>query len=156
MTCAPPIRLAAAPTRRLPGRRASVVALLLLAGCGGGVSIGFGTAGGVSVGVGGTFGDALDRTAPSVSLTTAAASVQAGRSIRLAAAAADESGIESVSFARLDGDTPVVLATLGAGPYEIETTAPTDGRSTVAYFARATDNEGNRADSARVLVTVTP
>lgn len=131
-----------------------LAAPLLFVGCGGGVSLGFGS--GVSVGVGGTFGDAFDRTAPSVSLTTAATSVQAGRSFRLAAAAADESGVESVSFFRLDGDTPVVLATLGTAPYEIEVIAPNDGRMMVTFFARATDNEGNRADSGQVPVTVAP
>ncbi len=148
--------LASSPNARLCGRALCLAATLLLAGCGGGVSLGFGTGIGIGVGVGGTFGDAFDRVAPSVSLTTAATSVQAGRNIRLAAAAADESGIESVTFFRLDGDTPVVLATLGAAPYEIEVTAPADGRTLVTYFTRATDNAGNRADSARVAVTVTP
>lgn len=131
-----------------------LAAALLLSACGGGVSLGFGS--GVAVGVGGTFGSSFDRTPPSVSLTSGASSVAAGRNLRLAAAAADESGIESVSFLRLDGDTAVVLATVGAAPYEIETIVPADGRGTATYFARANDNEGNRADSARVAVTVTP
>lgn len=145
------MNLTAAPRFRARCRTAWL-APLLLAGCGGGVSVGFGT----GVSVGGTFGGSFDRTAPTVSLTAAPTSVQAGRPVRFAAAAADESGIESVSFFRLDGDTPVVLATLGTTPYELDVVAPTDGRGTLTVFARATDNEGNRADSSRIVVTVTP
>ena len=148
------MRLATASILLVHCRAVCLAAPLLFAGCGGGVSLGFGT--GVSVGVGGTFGDSFDRTAPSVSLTTAATSVKAGGSIRLAAAAADESGIESVGFFRLDGDTAVVLATLGSAPFELEVVAPADGRSVLTIFARASDNEGNRADSSRILIAVTP
>lgn len=127
----------------------------LLAGCGGGVSLGFGTGSGVGVGVGvgSGFGD---RTAPSIALTTSTTSVQRGRSVRLAAAAADESGVESVSFLRLDGETAVVLATVGRAPFELDVIAPTDGPSVLVVFARATDNAGNRADSAPIAITLTP
>ena len=132
----------------------AVLGASLLAACGGGVSLGFGSGSGVGAGVG--FTNTFDRTAPSIALTASATTVQAGRSVRLAAAAADESGIESVSFLRLDGETASVLATVGSPPYEIDLIAPQDGRALLNVFARATDNQGTRADSARIVIAVTP
>ena len=137
-------------------RAVLVVSAFLLAACGGGVSLGFGSGVGVGAGVGAGLVNNFDRTAPSIALAASPKSVQAGRTVRLAAAAADESGIESVSFLRLDGDTEVVLATVGTAPYELDVVAPADGRSVLNVFARATDNAGNRANSARIAIAVTP
>jgi len=133
---------------RRQARRAALGALvflpaLLLPGCGGGVSIGFG------------FGSDFDDWPPSVSIASVA-SVQAGQPVRLIAAAADESGIESVAFFRLDGSDAVLLGSDGSDPYEWTTSAPVDGRTTLRVFARARDNAGNRADSDVLSITVTP
>ncbi len=119
---------------------------LLLAGCGGGVSLGFS----------GGFDDDFDP--PSVSIASNVSTVQAGQPVQLIAAASDQwSGIESVAFYRLDStNNAVLLGTDGSEPYEWTATAPTDGRTTMVVFARARDNAGNRADSALVTITVTP
>ena len=133
---------------------AAIAAALLLAGCGGGVSVGFGSGGGVGVGVG--FVDGSDRTPPSVSPAASTTTVQAGRRLRLAAAAADESGVDSVSFLLVEGGEAVVLATLDGPPYEIDVVAPSDGRTSITVYARAIDREGNRGESGRVTIAITP
>jgi hypothetical protein len=118
-------------------------AALLLAGCGGGISIGFGV------------GDDFDRSPPSVSLAASPGTVAAGQPVRLVAAAADENGIDVVGFFRLDNGQPTPLGTVGRPPYELTVNAPNDGRTVLTLFARAIDNLGNRADSALVDVVVT-
>ena len=125
-------------------RCAGVVAAVLISACGGSVSFGFGSF------------DEFDVSPPSVNVVAAASSVQAGQSVRLIAAAADESGIDSVAFYRMDGPTVVLLGTDGFEPYEWLANAPTDGRTTLTVFARARDNAGNQADSNIVTITVTP
>ncbi|MBS0443682.1 MAG: hypothetical protein JSR38_17140, partial [Proteobacteria bacterium] len=72
-------------------RLAAIAAItLLLAGCGGGLYLGW--------------GDCCDSGAPSVSITTAQTSVAAGGSLRVVAAASDsDSGIDEVAFYRVDG-----------------------------------------------------
>lgn len=125
-------------------RCAAAVAAVLISACGGSLSFGFGSF------------DEFDVSPPSVNLVAAAASVQAGQSVRLIAAAADESGIDSVAFYRTDGSNVVLLGTDGFEPYEWLANAPTDGRSTLTVFARARDNAGNLADSNTVTITVTP
>jgi Bacterial Ig domain len=123
--------------------RAGVLLLVVtLAACGGGVFIG----------VDGSFDDSP----PSVSLAVAPTSVAPGQSLRMAAAASDESGIDRVEFYRFDGPDPVRLATLGGPPWEWTTTVPTDGRRQLMLFARATDGAGNTADSGVVTVAVSP
>jgi len=114
----------------------------LLAGCGGGVFLGFGSG--------------FDDFAPSVSLTTAATSVQPGQAVRFAAAAADENGIDHVAFHRVESNGSLLLGTDGSAPYEWTAVAPSDGRATLQVFARAVDNSGRRADSAIVTVAITP
>ena len=116
--------------------------VLSLAACGGGLSIGFGSG--------------FDDFAPAVSLATAASSVQAGQPVRYVAAATDENGIESVAFYRIDGDGSTLLGSDGEFPYEWTATAPSDGRTSLSVFARATDNHGHQADSAIVTIPVTP
>ncbi|SRR5258706_14108431 len=116
--------------------------LLLLQGCGGGVSFGFGSG--------------FDASPPSVTLATAANSVAAGQPVRFVAAAADANGIAQVSFYRLDPAGAVLLGRDANEPYEWNVVAPSDGRTSLTVFARALDNEGNTADSAAVTVSVTP
>lgn len=93
---------------------------------------------------------------PSVQLVASSSSVQAGGTVRLSAAASDQSGIDEVRFYRLDGLSPVLLGGDGAAPYEWTLTGPTDGRSTVRVYARAIDNEGHGADSNTLALSVTP
>ncbi len=118
----------------------TLVTPLLLAGCGGGLYIGWGG------------GD--DDGDPSVSITSAQASVAAGGVLRVAAAASDDSGIDSVAFYRLDGDIATRLGSDGGEPYQWDIAVPADGRSAVSVFARARDNWGNEADSALLTVPV--
>lgn len=124
-------------------RLASLAATLLLAGCGGGLYIGW--------------GDYDDDGAPSVSITTAQTSVPAGGTLRVVAAASDDdSGIDEVAFYRVDGGTDTRLGSDGSAPYEWNVPVPADGRSTVSVFAVARDGAGNTASSNRLTVTVTP
>lgn len=97
-----------------------------------------------------------DNTDPSVSLAVGSTSVRAGDVLRISAAAVDDSGIDSVAFYRDDGSGIVLLGSDGRAPYDWELTVPNDGRTVLTLFARATDWNGNRADSARVSVNVTP
>ena len=129
---------------RLRGAMQTLVPCLCaaLAGCGGGFYLG----------IDGSF----DNTPPSVSLAAGASSVQAGQSLRVVAAAADDSGIDRVAFYQLDGNTAVLLGSDGREPYEWNVLVPSDGRGELTLFARAYDWDGNRADSARVVVTVLP
>lgn len=113
-----------------------------LAGCGGGISIGFGD---------------FDDGPPSVSLAASARVARAGETIRLVAAASDESGIAQVAFFRLEPDASATL--LGrddAAPFELPTALPHGASGSARYFARATDGTGDQADSAVVVVTVVP
>ncbi len=122
---------------------AAAAAVIGLAACGGGLWIGIGD-------------DDWDEEPPSVSLAASAASVPAGGTLRVVAAAADESGIDEVAFYRLDGSEWVRLGSDGQEPYEWQVPVPADGRTSVSVFARATDNSGRRADSRVVSVPVTP
>jgi hypothetical protein len=126
-------------------RVARLLALLplLLAGCGGGLYIGWGNFG--------------DNTAPAVSIATAQGSVAAGGTLHVVAAASDnDSGIDEVAFYRLDGNAAIRLGSDGSPPYEWDLVVPADGRSLMRVFARARDGAGNEADSAVLAVTVTP
>jgi len=120
----------------------ALMGALLLAACGGGLY--------VSVGSG------FDDSPPSVTLATAANSVVAGQQVQYAAAAADESGIDNVALYRVDGSGSVLLGRVSQPPYDWLVTAPADGRVTLSVFARATDNNGNRTDSAVVSIPVVP
>jgi hypothetical protein len=111
-----------------------------LAACGGGFYLGYD----------------FDNTDPSVSLAVASTSVRAGDLLRISAAAVDDSGIDSVAFYRYDGNNIVLIGSDGRAPYDWELTVPNDGRTVLTLFARATDWNGNRADSLRVSVNVTP
>ena len=115
---------------------------LALGACGGGVFLSIGDV------------DGFD---PSVSLTSAADSVRAGQTVRFAAAAADESGIDHVAFYRIEpnGGT-VLLGTDTREPYEWVATAPDDARAALQVFARARDGSGREADSHIVSVTLIP
>ncbi|WP_280153271.1 Ig-like domain-containing protein [Piscinibacter sp. XHJ-5] len=117
-------------------------AACVLHGCGGSIHFGF--------------GDDFDDGPPSVNLTTAAVSVQAGQTARFVAAASDEDGVDRVSFYRVDGNASVLLGSDTSAPYEWNAVAPADGRSSLQVFARAVDGFGSEADSATVSVAITP
>jgi hypothetical protein len=116
---------------------------LLLAGCGGGLYIGWGNYG--------------DDSAPSVSIASGQTSVAAGGTLRVVAAASDnDSGVDEVAFYRFDGSAATRLGSDGSPPYEWDVFVPADGRMQVRVFARARDGAGNEADSSVLAVTVTP
>jgi hypothetical protein len=142
--CGPSQPAASAAGSRAVRASGAVCAAVLMSACGGGLSIG--------IGIDGSF----DLSAPSVNLVASQASVQAGQSVTLVAAAADESGIEFVTFYRQERNGDVLLGTDGGEPYQWQADAPADGRTAVSFFARATDRAGNQADSAVVTVNVTP
>lgn len=128
--------------KRLATPAAAAAIALLLAGCGGGLYLGWGN---------------WDDGAPSVSITTAQTSVAAGGSLHVVAAAADnDSGIDEVAFYRVDGGSDTRLGSDGSAPYEWDVPVPADGRSTISVFARARDGAGNTADSNRLTIAVTP
>ena len=117
-------------------------ATLALAACGGGVSFGF--------------GDAFDDP-PDVNMTTSVDSAHAGDTVRLAAAASDDFGIDRVEFFRVESDgTATRLATDKSAPYQFDTTMPDTTDQSVDYFARAVDDIGQASDSRRVSVSVLP
>jgi hypothetical protein len=129
----------------------SLLATLGLAACGGGVSV---SGDGYSVG-GGYYYDG-DYTKPVVSIAVAEGLTRPGQAVRVAVAASDESGIESVTLFRRDFGGDVVISTLGWRPYEWTVQTPFDGRSSVTYYAQARDNAGNRANSNTVTLSVVP
>jgi hypothetical protein len=137
-----PQRGAAPAAGRAAAAAQVLLAALALGACGVSLDLGYGTS--------------FDDSPPSVGIVAAQTSVRAGQHVRVVAAAADENGIDSVAFYRIDDTGPVLLGKDGFEPYEWQVTAPADGRATLRVFARATDNEGNRADSEAVSITVTP
>jgi hypothetical protein len=124
-------------------RLAAASLTLALAGCGGGLFVGFGEVG------------FFDSSPPEVSLATAS-SARPGDTIRLSAAAADDFGIDQVAFFRDEGIDVVLLGADGDAPYEQDTQIPLNAVGSVQYFARATDIDGNVTQSATVSVTVVP
>lgn len=138
-------------------RRAALVvsafAMLGLTACGGGVSVG-----GDGFSVSGSYYDYYDTdyTKPVVSIAVAEGFTRPGQVLRVAVAASDESGIESVTLFRRDFGGDVVVSTLGWRPYEWSVQTPFDGRSSVTYYAQARDNAGNRANSNTVTISVLP
>ena len=129
----------------------SLIAALGLTGCGGGVSV---SGDGYSVGGGYYYDD--DYTKPVVSIAVAEGVTRPGQGVRVAVAASDESGIESVTLFRRDFGGDVVISTLGWRPYEWTVQTPFDGRSSVTYYAQARDTAGNRANSNTVTISVVP
>lgn len=124
-----------------PRRWLPFIAPLALAACGGGIWIGF--------------GDGFDDQPPSISLTSNVTAVASGGSVTLIAAAADENGVEEVRFYRDDNGVPNLLCSDGSEPFECVTTAPNDGRTSMAVFARASDPDGNTSQSSAIAITIT-
>jgi len=113
-----------------------------LAACGGGVSFGF--------------GDGFDDP-PAVNLATSVDAAHSGDTVRLAAAASDDFGIDRVEFFRVESDgTTTRLATDKSAPYQLDTTMPDTRDASVVYFARAVDDAGQASDSRQVSVSRLP
>lgn len=129
------------------GRVTKLMALLcmgILSACGGGVYL--------------ELGDNPNHTPPSVSLVSSVTEIRGGQTIRLAAAATAFSAnrIDVVTFYRWDGSIAVQLGSDQQAPYEMAATAPSDGRASVSYFARAWDDSGDVGESQTVTVSVWP
>lgn len=113
-----------------------------LAGCGGGIYIGY------------NGGDGFDLP-PQVSLVSSISAAAPGQTITLVAAASDDYGVDRVQFFRLDSDGSAnSLGTDGGSPYQLQTTMPETSAASVRYFARAFDGAGQYNDSSTVTVTV--
>lgn len=114
---------------------------LLLAGCGGGSFY---------LALGDDFSDP-----PRVELAAAETVVQPLQTVRLVAAAADDSGfVDRVLFFRFDGEQIVRIALDGVPPYEANMVVPNDGRNFVSVFARAVDGDGEEGDSNLVTLEI--
>jgi len=115
-------------------------ALMTLGGCGGGLYIELGD-------------DGFDLP-PQVSLVAASTTAAPGQTVRLAAAASDDHGVNRVQFFRLEANgNAVLLGTDSTAPYEWDAVLPgTTGEQ--RFYARAVDGQGQVADSAIVVVTV--
>lgn len=125
---------------RLTRRLAISLLALALAGCGGGVWIGF--------------GDPVDEP-PDVGLV-APSSAAVGQTVRLAAAASDDRRVVRVEFYRLDANGSAVhLGDDTSSPYEWSAVMPSTTADSVSFFARAYDDGGQSSDSASVSVVVT-
>lgn len=114
-----------------------------LGGCGGEVFVGV------------QLGGADDRP-PGVALTASAFEGLPGATLRLAAAATDDFGVDRVSFYRRDANgADTLLGTDSAEPYQFDVTLPASPAGTVLrYIARAVDAAGQSTDSAPVDITV--
>ncbi len=123
-------------------RWGAICAAATLGGCGGGVTIGFGS------------GTDFDSSPPSVSIAASSQSVTAGQQVTLIAAASDESGIDVVAFFRIDPGEQRPLGTFSRPPYTLAIAAPDDGRTVMRVFARAIDNVGKRADSEVIEIII--
>ncbi|MBI5259201.1 MAG: Ig-like domain-containing protein [Burkholderiales bacterium] len=129
----------------LSGRIATVAGVLgLLAGCGGGVYLGWSS----------DDGNPWDDP-PEVSLVASATRAAPGQPLRLAAAATDDRGIHQVQFYRVERDgASTRLGNDGSAPYEFDTTMPDTTAVEVQFYARAIDSNGQSTDSKTVSVQV--
>lgn len=121
----------------------AVLAACGLAGCGGGIYLGLG------------YGDDLDQP-PGVALTASASEALPGATVRLAAAATDDFGVDEVQFLRRHDDgSDSALGSDGNAPYELDIAVPAVPAGTVLrYLARAVDGARQSTDSTLVSITV--
>jgi hypothetical protein len=121
--------------------KAAVAAALaaLLAGCGGGVYLGY---------------DYIPDDPPSVDLVVSTDVAAPNEAVRLLAAASDDFAVDRVSFYRIDAGRSVLLVTDRSAPWQLDTLVPADAVGSVRYFARAVDDAGQSRDSVVVTVLV--
>ena len=120
----------------------ALAAGLGLAGCGGGVYIGYDYSGG-------------DDRPPQVSLAASPGAAAPGQAVTLVAAASDDHRVVRVEFFRLEPNgNAVALGSDASAPFQLETLQPVTSATSVRYFARAVDDVGQYDDSPSVSVTV--
>ncbi len=119
-------------------RAALLLTAVALAGCGGGVYLGFGG-----------YDDP-----PSVSLAAGSERAVPGQAVRLAAAASDDDYVVEVAFYRIESDgSATFIGADASAPYNWDAVMPAVPRgSAVLFAARATDSAGQRSGSATVAV----
>lgn len=119
---------------------ASLGAIVPLAGCGGGVYVGWGGEGDFP---------------PSVSLAATVDRASPGDTVRFTAAATDDFEVRSVTLYRRDRDgRNLRIETQQAWPWTFDVVIPAEATGTLRYFARAEDDVGQTGDSAFVEILV--
>lgn len=113
--------------------------LALLAGCGGGVYLGY---------------DYTPDDPPNVDLAASTDVAAPNEAVRLVAAASDDFAVDRVSFYRIDNGRSVLLVTDRSAPWQLDTVIPVDATGSVRYFARAVDDAGQSRDSTVVTVLI--
>jgi hypothetical protein len=113
--------------------------MALLAGCGGGVYLGY---------------DYIPDDPPHVDLAASTDEALPNEVVRLVAAASDDFAVDRVSFYRIDGNRSVLLVTDRSAPWQLDTLIPADAVGSVRYFARAVDDAGQSRDSTVVTVFI--
>lgn len=112
----------------------------MLAGCGGGIYLGW---------------DHSADAPPSVALVASPTAALPGSAVQLRADASDDYRVVRVSFYRVsDNGTALWLGDDYAWPYRWDSVLPDSAYSSVRYFARAEDDAGQTRDSALFGVTV--
>lgn len=135
------LRLLPRPLHGHVHRCATLALAACIAGCGGGIYIGIGD-------------DGYDDP-PQVSLVASSSLAREGQTLRLAAAASDDYGVQRVQFFRIEADGSVnSLGNDSFAPFELDTTLPATSAGEVRYFARAVDNSGQATDSLTIAITV--
>lgn len=135
--------------RRLARLAAALTAAGALAGCGGGLYLGY------------EWGGDWDDGPPRVSLSPLPSPVQGGGTLVLGAAASDADGVVRVEFWRFEAAGWLLLGSVstpptGSSTYQWTTVVPRDGRPSVSYLARAWDRTGRSGDSGVVSAAVVP
>lgn len=121
---------------------ALVLSTAVLAGCGGGIYLGW-------------EGGGYDDLPPSVSLVTSVTAARVGDPVRLSAAASDDYAVARVEFYRVEPNGAVVrLGTDTFLPYAWDTVLPDSPGGVVRYLARSVDDAGQVTDSAWVSVVL--
>ena len=134
------------PIRVLRRVASTLAATALLAGCGGGLYLGFE--------LGGGFGDT-----PAVDLAVSPAAARAGDAVQLVAAASDRDGIDDVRFYRVESDgSRTLLGSDGVAPFEwsVVVRAADAAAGVLRLQAVARDGVGDTGDSAVRVIAVSP
>ncbi|CAN5294370.1 hypothetical protein BH09PSE6_BH09PSE6_25340 [soil metagenome] len=91
---------------------------------------------------------------PTVSVAASNTNVTQAGTITLVAAASDDSRVRDVAFYGLIDNASTLIARVDTEPYRIALDLDRADNGVRYYFARATDDNGNTADSALISITV--